>query len=192
MKKFSIILWVLLLSACGDFPSYRYEQSENYCVLNFPFAGGLFDRKYIGYFNITSTLQFLDADPEYEIFIGEPSGIQLEVGSVIKVEIGDKVYMPTFHKTYVQGELQYWGPAFTFTKAQSTEIYNSLQEGNDLTIYGRLEVGKPYETEIYNFFFDSDDRPFRSCINQLLDEEDLAAITEQKSAPKKMEASDSE
>lgn len=173
MKKICSLICVLLVTSCGDFPSYDYEQSEDYCVLSFPFAGGFLGRKYVGYFNVTSTLQYLDSDPEIEIFIGEPSHIELEVGSVQKVEIGDETFFPKFHKTYLQGELQYWGPAFTFNKEQSKKIYEQLREGEDLTIYGRLEVGKQYETEIYNFFFGSDDAPFRDCVNRLLDEEDL-------------------
>lgn len=182
MKKICLAICLLLLTSCGDFPSYDYEQSEDYCVLSFPFAGGFIGRKYVGYFNITSTLQYLDSDPEVEIYIGEPSHIDLEVGSVQKVEIGGETFFPEFHKSYLQGELEYWGPAFTFTKEQSSKIYKLLQAGDDLTIYGRLEVGKQYETDVYNFFFGSDDEPFRNCINRLLDEEDLKAIQDKKIA----------
>ena len=192
MKKFITLISLLLLTSCGDFPNYKYEESEDYCVLNFPFAGGFFGRKYVGYFNITSTLQYLDSDPEVEIFIGEPSHIELEVGSVHSVEIADQTYYPKFHKSYLQGELQYWGPAFTFNKGQSTKIYSALQEGNDITIKGRLEVGQQYEAEIYNFFFDGDDKPFRKCINRLLDEDDLALIAERGPLPETADEEGSE
>ncbi len=176
MRKISLFIALLLLTACGDFPDYRYDQSQDYCVIKFPFAGGYIGRQYVGYFNITSTLQYLDAEPEIEIFVGGPSHLDLEVGSVQKVEIDDKFYTPQFHKNFVHGELQYWGPAFTFNKEKSSEIYRALQDGHDLTIHGRLEVGKQYETDIYNFFFDSDDEPFRNCVNRLLDENDLKKL----------------
>ncbi|TQV76555.1 hypothetical protein FLL45_00915 [Aliikangiella marina] len=180
MRKLSVVVLSSLLISCGDFPSYSYDQSEDYCVMDFPFAGGLIGRKYVGYFYITSTLQYLDHDPEVEIFIGGPSGLDMEVGSVQKVEIDDQTFFPKFHKSYLQGELQYLGPAFTFTKSQSEKIFQALQDGYDLSIHGRLEVGKQYETEIYNFFFDSNEAPFRSCINRLLNEEDLEQIAERK------------
>jgi len=182
MKKLALSICLLLLTSCGDFPSYKYESSEDYCVLTFPFAGGFLERKYVGYFNITSTLQYLDSDPEVEIFIGEPSHIELEPGSVHKVEIAEQTFYPQFHKVFLHGELQYYGPAFVFTKEQSEIIYDSLQQGDDLTVFGRLEVGKQYETQIYNFFFDSKDQPFRACINRLLDEEDLVDITAAKNS----------
>ncbi|WP_444998120.1 hypothetical protein [Aliikangiella sp. IMCC44359] len=176
MKRLSLILCIILLTSCGDFPDYHYDKTEDYCVLAFPFAGGFFGRKYVGYFYITSTLQYLDSDPEIEIFIGEPTHIDLEVGSVQKVEIGDQSFIPEFRKRYTQGEMQYWGPAFLFNKEQSTEMFKLLQDGNDPTIHGRLEIGKQYETSIYNFFFDSTEEPFRACINRLLNAEDLEKI----------------
>ncbi|WP_196137467.1 hypothetical protein [Aliikangiella sp. G2MR2-5] len=184
---FTAVLCVAL-SSCGDFPDYRYDQSQEYCVLSFPFAGGIFDRKYVGYFNITSTLQYLDSDPMMSIFIGEPSHIELEPGSVHTVEIADKKYHPEFHRNYLQAELQYWGPAFTFNSEQTEEIYAALREGYDLTIYGRLEVGAQYETEIYNFFFDSDDAPFRACVNRLLSDEDIKTLIEQRASDNKQES----
>ncbi len=177
MKRILTILTsVILLSSCGDFPDYRYDRSSEYCVMSFPFAGGFFERKYIGYLNLTSTLQYLDSDPELSIFIGEPSHIELEVGSVQKLIINDQTFIPKFHKNYLQAELQYWGPAFTFKHEQASKIYAALKEGHDLTIQGRLEVGSQYETEIYNFFFDDKDEPFRNCVNRLLDEEDIDKI----------------
>lgn len=183
MKKLTAtILSCLLLSACGDFPDYRYEQSSDYCVMSFPFAGGFFGRKYVGYLNITSTLQYLDSDPEMAIFIGEPSHIEMETGSVQKIEIDDQEFYPEFHQNYLHGELQYWGPAFTFNAQQARKIYAALQDGYDMTIHGRLEIGSQYETEIYNFFFEDKDEPFRTCINRLLDPEDMKAIAERESA----------
>ncbi len=183
MKKLIALLFVsTLLTACGDFPDYRYDQSQQYCVIKFPFAGGFFERKYVGYFNITSTLQYLDADPEMQIFIGGPSHIELEPGSVQKVEIADKVFLPKFEKNFLHGELQYWGPAFLFDDKQTEQIYQLLKEGNNLTIHGRLEVGAQYETELYNFFFDSDEEPFLGCVNRLLEEDDIKAIVARKLA----------
>ena len=177
MKKFTLIIIIsVLLTACGDFPDYRYEQSEEHCVLNFPFAGGLFGRKYIGYFNLVSTLQYLDSDPELSIFIGEPSHIELEPGSVQKVEIDGKNYVPEFHLNYLHAELQYWGPAFTFSSQQAEQIYHSLQQGNNLIIHGRLEVGRQYETKIYNFFFDDTNAPLESCVNRLLNQQDMQEL----------------
>lgn len=178
MKKLLIITSALLLSACGDFPDYRFDETENYCVMSFAFAGGFFDRKYIGYLNITSTLQYLDAEPEIEIFIGEPSHIELEVGSVIRVELGDQGFTPQFEKRYMQGELQYWGPAFIFDKQQSLQMYQLMQQGYGPTIVGRFEVGARYEADIYNFFFESNEEPFRNCVNRLLDPEDFIKLEE--------------
>ena len=54
MRKLSVVVLSSLLISCGDFPSYSYDQSEDYCVMDFPFAGGLIGRKYVGYFYITS------------------------------------------------------------------------------------------------------------------------------------------
>jgi len=180
MNKVVLFLCVLILAGCGDFPDYRYDQSDQYCVIKFPFAAGLIDRKYIGYFTITSTLQFLDADPELAIYVSGPSNIELEPGSVQKVEIADQEFYPEFMQNYLQGELQYWGPAFLFNAEQSQKIYQGLKDGYDLYIYGRFEVGSQYETQIYNYFFDSDDKPFHDCVNRLLDENDLKRIAEQK------------
>lgn len=181
MRKLLVSLLTCLLVSCGDFPSYSYDQSEDSCMMDFPFAGGLIGRKYVGYFYIISSLQYLDYDPEVEIFIGGPSGLEdIEVGSVQKIVIDGETFLPKFHRSYLQGEMQYMGPAFTFTKEQSEKIFKSLQEGNDISIHGRLEVGKQYETDIYNFFFGMDEEPFRSCINRLLNEEDLKQIVERK------------
>ena len=184
IKRISIVFVALLLSSCGDFPDYRYDRSDDYCVISFPFAGGIFDRKYVGYFNLTSTLQFLDSDPELGIFIGEPSHIELETGSVQKIEINDQTFIPEFNKNFLHPELQYWGPAFTFNAQQSQKIYAALQEGYDITIHGRLEIGVQYETEIYNFFFEDDDEPFRACVNRLLSEKDLENLAKEKAAAK--------
>ncbi|TQV86561.1 hypothetical protein [Aliikangiella coralliicola] len=176
MKKISIVILGLLLTSCGDFPDYRYEQSEDYCVLTFPFAGGFFNRKYIGYLNITSTLRYLDSSPKLAIFVGEPSHIELEVGSVQKIEIDDKEYIPEFHQNYLHAELQYWGPAFVFNDSQTENIYKALQDGHNMVIHGRIEIGSQYETEIYNFFFEDKEEPFNACVNRLLDEDDLKQI----------------
>ena len=174
MRKIILILIILISTiSCGDFPEYSYDKSSDYCVLSFPFAGGIFDRKYVGYFNLISSLQYLDSQPQLQIFIGEPSHIKLEVGSVREIEINDKTYVPEFKKNYLHGELQYYGPAFIFNSEQSTEIYSALKEGYNLTMYGRLAVGKRYETELYNFFFDDVNQPFEKCVNRLLDKEDI-------------------
>lgn len=179
-KSLGIFLLCILTWSCGDFPAYSYDRSNEYCVLSFPFAGGIFDRKYVGYLNITSTLQYLDSNPEMQIFIGKPSHIKLDTASVQKLEIDNKIYIPEFRKNYLQAELQYWGPAFLFDNKQATEIYQSLQEGENITLHGRLAVGKPYETEMYNLFFDDVDQPFRACVNRLLDESDIVKLDKQK------------
>lgn len=177
MRKLSLLVFAcLLLTSCGDFPDYRYDQSDEYCVLSFPFAGGIFDRKYVGYFYLTSTLQYLDADPKLQIFIGKPTHIELEVGSLQKIVINDEVFTPEFHQNFLQPEIQYWGPAFTFDHEQSSKIYKALQQGHDINFHGRLEVGQQYETEIYNFLFESTDEPYRACVNRLLDDEDIQRI----------------
>lgn len=174
MKKTITLLIVCgLLTSCGDFPDYRYDRSDEYCVMSFPFAAGLIGRKYIGYLNLTSTLQYLDAEPQLEIFIGEPSHIELESGSLQKIEINGQSFSPQFHKNYLQPELQYWGSAFTFDQQQSAKIYQSLQQGYDMTLVGRIEIGRQYETTIYNFFFDDADKPFKACVNRLLSEDDI-------------------
>ncbi|MET1256060.1 hypothetical protein [Aliikangiella maris] len=177
MKKILLAISLLLLTSCGDFPDYSYDRSENYCVLTFPFAGGFIGRKYVGYFYITSTLQYLDADPEVEIFIGEPSHIELEEGSVFKIELNGKEFLPEFKRRLAHGELQYWGPAFLFDRQQSTEILQLLRQGHNPIIYGRLKVGHQYETEIYNFFFDDKEVQFKSCVNRLLNEDDLEELS---------------
>jgi hypothetical protein len=168
--KYLIILSILLLNGCGDFPDYRFETSQDSCMLSFPFAARIINRKYIGYFNLISSLQYLDSEPEQTIFIGIPSHIELEVGSVQKIEINDQIYVPEFHKNYLQGEFQYWGPAFTFSPQQAAKIYKALKSGYDITIHGRVEVGEQYQTQIYNFFFDDIDTQFKTCVNRLLTE----------------------
>jgi hypothetical protein len=174
--KLFLVVSSLFLTACGDFPEYSYDQSQNLCVMRFHFAGGYFDRKFIGYFNIVSSLQYLDADPEVEIYVSGPSGIDLEVGSLQKIEIDGQFYKPQFKKRFFQPELQYMGPAFLFDSKQSTEIYQALNNGDSVTFHGRLEVGHLYETTIYNFFFDEKAEKFNACIRRLLSEEDLKSI----------------
>ncbi len=168
----------IFITSCGDFPDYRYEQSEESCMMSFPFAAGVIGRKYIGYFNLISTLQYLDADPELEVFIGEPSHIDIEIGSLQKIEINEQFFFPEYHKNYLQPEFQYWGPAFTFDKEQSEQIYQALRAGYDMTFYGRVELGVQYETDVYNFFFDNKDKPFKQCVNRLLNEKDLKQIND--------------
>lgn len=177
MKRiYSLTIATLLLNGCGDFPDYRYEKAEQSCMLSFPFAAGILKRQYIGYFNIISSLQYLDSEPEINIFIGGPSHIELEVGSVQKIEINDQFFVPEFHKNYLQAEYQYWGSGFTFDQHQSKIIYQALQAGFDMTIYGRVEVGHQYQSEILNWFFDDTDEPYQTCINRLLSEDDIKAI----------------
>ncbi len=166
----------LLITACGDFPDYSYDQSQNLCLMRFPFAGGYFDRKYVGYFNIVSSLQYLDADPEVEIYISGPSHIDLEVGSVQKIEIDGEFFKPKFKSNFLQAELQYMGPGFIFEKKVSQQIYQLIQQGQDIIIHGRLEVGRQYEAKIYNFFFDNKSEQFNTCIKRLLSEEELKSI----------------
>lgn len=180
LKKYLIVLSSLLLASCGDFPEYDYDQSHDYCVMTFPFAGGVIGRQYIGFIRIISSLQYLDENPSVKVIVTGPSHIDLEPGSVQKIIIDDKVFKPEFNAQHVEAELQLWGPTFIFNEAQSTEIYHLLQQGNDLKILGRLEVGHQYETDIYNFFFGSADEPFRGCINRLLDEEDIIALEKTK------------
>ena len=180
IKKYLIVLSSLILASCGDFPDYEYDQSQDYCVMRFPFAGGIIGRQYIGYFRIISSLQYLDDDPEYKVIVTGPSHIDLEPGSVQKVIIDDKIFKPEYNPEHVEAELQLWGPSFLFTKEQSSEIYRLLQAGNDIKFIGRIEVGHQYETDIHNFFFDSADEPFRGCINRLLDEEDIIALEKAK------------
>jgi len=178
-RKCSIIfLSCFLLTSCGDFPDYTFEKAEESCLLSFPFAAGVIGRKYIGYLNIISSLQYLDADPELQIFVGGPSHIELEVGSLQKIEIANQTFIPEFKKNHLQPEFQYWGPAFIFNKEQSLKIYQALQAGDGMTIFGRVEVGEQYETDIYNFFFEDTDELYHSCINRLLSEDDINNLTD--------------
>jgi len=173
----------VLLSACGDFPDYRFDQSENYCEVAFPFAGGLIGRKYVGYFRIISSLQYLDEDPQMEMVVTEPSHLELEDGSLQRITIADKVYYPKFTNHYFHGELQHFGKAFTLTPQEAKEIYDLLQQGYDLTFFGRLDVGRLYETQIYNFFFNRVDEQFKACVNRLLEPEEIKAIEARNKAP---------
>ena len=173
---FFVIASVLLLASCGDFPDYDYDQSEDYCVMSFPFAGGIIGRQYIGYLRIISSLQYMDDDPTYKVIVTGPSHIELEAGSFQKLIIDDKIFKPKFEASHLEAELQLWGPTFIFDQQQSTEIYRLMQQGYNLNILGRIEVGHQYDTNIYNFYFDSADEHFRACINRLLDEEDLIKL----------------
>ncbi len=179
-KSIFVVLLSLMLSGCGDFPDYGYDQSDNYCVMSFPFAGGIIGRQYIGYFRIISTLQYMDADPEIKIIATGPSHIDLEPGSFQKLVIGDKTFKPKFKADHLEAELQLWGPSFLFDEKQSNEIYALLQDGYDLNIHGRIEVGHQYETQIHNFFFGSAEEELIACVNRLLDEDDLKQLAEQK------------
>lgn len=174
----------LLISGCGDFPDYSYDQSSNYCVMRFPFAGGIIGRQYVAYFTIVSTLRYMDAEPEIKILATGPSHIDLEPGSLQKLEIDGKAFKPTFKKDHLEAELQLWGPSFLFDKKQSEEIFSLLQDGNDLTFFGRIEVGHQYETDIHNFFFGSAEEQLTDCVNRLLTEEDLQQIAKQKAESK--------
>ena len=49
-----------------------------------------------------------------------------------------------------------------------------------LNIFGRIEVGHQYETQIHNFFFGSAEEELTACVNRLLDEDDLKQLAEQK------------
>ena len=170
----------LIISGCGDFPDYGYDQSDNYCVMSFPFAGGIIGRQYIGYFRVISTLQYMDADPEIRIIVTGPSHIDLEPGSFQKLVMDDKTFKPKFVPDHLEAELQLWGPSFLFEQQQSDQIYSLLQEGYDLNIHGRIEVGHQYETQIHNFFFGSAEEELTACVNRLLDEDDLKKLAEQK------------
>jgi len=179
-KKCLIALCCLLLVSCGDFPDYSYDRSNDYCVMQFPFSGGIIGKQYVGFFKIISTLQYLDEEPSYKIIVTSVSGFKMETGSVQKFIIADKSFSPEFKRGHLLSELQQWGPGFVLDEAQSTEIYKLLQEGNDLTIIGRIEVGHQYETDIYNYFFESDDEPFRACINRLLDADEIRELEKSK------------
>jgi len=167
---------IFVLQGCGDFPDYVYDQSSEYCVMKFPFAGGIIGRQYIGYLQIISTLQYLDADPTYKVIATGPSHVNLDAGSFQKLIINDQVFVPRFEASHLEAELQIWGPAYLFDEKQSAEIYRLMQEGYDLNFIGRIEVGHQYDTDVYNYFFASNDKPFRSCINRLLEAEDFVAL----------------
>jgi hypothetical protein len=175
-KNYCLMVSCFILSSCGDLPDYRYDQSEDYCVMSFPFAGGIIGRQYVGVFRIISTLQYLDDNPTIKVIATGPSDLELEPGSLQKLIIDDKTFKPQYEPSHLEGELQLWGPAFIFNKDDSQQIYKLIQQGHDLQLLGRIEVGRQYDTNIYNVFFGSDDELFRSCINRLLDEEDLIKL----------------
>jgi hypothetical protein len=177
-KSGLVVLLSLIISGCGDFPDYGYDQSDNYCVMSFPFAGGIIGRQYIGYFRVISTLQYMDADPEIKIIATGPSHIDLEPGSFQKLVMGDQIFKPQFKADHLEPELQLWGPSFLFDIEQSKQIYKSMQDGYDLNIFGRIEVGHQYETQIHNFFFSSAEEELTACVNRLLDEDDLKQLAE--------------
>ena len=166
----------LTLSSCGDLPEYTFIQSNDYCAMSFPFAGGVIGRQYIGYFRVISGLQYMDENPSVRIIINGPSHIDLEPGSVQKVIINDKVYKPKYISSHVEGQLQLWGPAFLFTDEDSKEIFEFIKDGNDFKFIGRVEVGHQYDTNVYNFFYQSESEPFRECIHRLLEPEDLVKL----------------
>ena len=179
-KKIKAISFSLLtvfgLSSCGDFPEYSFIQSNDYCAMSFPFAGGVIGRQYVGYFRVISTLQYMDENPSVRILINGPSHIDLDVGSVQKVIINGKVYRPKYISSHVEGQLQLWGPAFLFTDEESKEMFEFIKDGDDFRFIGRVEVGHQYDTDIYNYFYDSESEPFRDCINRLLEPEDLVKL----------------
>ncbi len=170
------LLTIFGLSSCGDFPEYSFIQSNDYCAMSFPFAGGIIGRQYVGYFRVISTLQYMDEDPSVRILINGPSHIDLEVGSVQKVIINDKVYKPKYIASHIEGQLQLWGPAFLFTDEESKEIFESIKDGGDFKFVGRVEVGNQYDTDVYNFLYDSKSEPFKDCINRLLEPKDLVKL----------------
>lgn len=170
------LLTVLGLSSCGDFPEYSFIQTNDYCSMSFPFAGGVIGRQYVGYFRVISSLQYMDEDPSVRIIINGPSHIDLEVGSVQKFIINKKVYKPKYISSHVEGQLQLWGPAFLFTDDESKEIFEYIKKGEDFKFIGRVEVGHQYDTDVYNYFYDSESEPFRDCINRLLEPEDLVKL----------------
>lgn len=180
VKVLLVSLCSLLITSCGDFPEYSYDRSNDYCVMQFPFAGGIIGRQYVGFFKVISTLQYLDEDPTYQVIVTDAPEFNMEQGSVQKFIIGDKTYKPEFRRGHLLSELQQWGPGFVLGQEQSAEIYQLLQQGNDLTIVGRLEIGHQYETDIYNYFFETDDEPFRACINRLLDADDMRQLEKMK------------
>ncbi|MGB0495417.1 MAG: hypothetical protein ACPGJI_03595 [Kangiellaceae bacterium] len=170
------VVTALSVSSCGDFPEYSFIQSNDYCAMSFPFAGGIIGRQYVGFFRVISGLQYMDENPTVRILINGPSHINLEPGSVQKVIINEKVYKPKFISSHVEGQLQLWGPAFQFTDEESKEIFTAIKDGEDFKFIGRVEVGHQYETDVYNFFYNSASEPFRDCINRLLDPEDLIKL----------------
>ncbi len=176
IKKLNIIILSLIISSCGDFPDYYFDQSDEHCSMSFPFAGGIIGRQYIGYFRMISSLQYLDDDPSYKIIITGPSHIILEVGSVQKVIIADKIFIPKFAASHLEAEFQLLGTAFIFDAEQSNEMYQLISEGYNINIVGRIEVGHQYDTDIYNFFFNSKNEPLKNCVNRLLDDEDLLLL----------------
>jgi len=187
IKVFLVACCSLFIASCGDFPDYSYDRSNDYCVMQFPFAGGMIGRQYVGFFKVISTLQYLDDDPTYQIIVTDTADFNMEQGSVQKFVIGDKTFKPEFKRGHLLSELQQWGPGFVLDEDNSAEIYKLLQEGNDLTIIGRLEIGHQYETDIYNFFFETDDEPFRACINRLLDDDDMRQLEQLKLGRSKLQ-----
>ena len=175
IKRVLLVL-VFVLQGCGDFPEYRYDQSNEFCVMKFPFAGGIIGRQYIGYLQFISTLQYMDAEPTYKVIVTGPSHLELDAGSFQKLIINEQVFVPHFEASHLEAELQIWGPAYLFDEQQSDQIYQLMREGYDLNFIGRIEVGHQYDTDVYNFFFDSNDKPFRECINRLLEEEDYIKL----------------
>ncbi|MFT6733382.1 MAG: hypothetical protein ACJAS9_001569 [Polaribacter sp.] len=170
------LLSVFGVTSCGDFPEYTFIQSNDYCAMSFPFAGGVIGRQYVGYFRVISSLQYMDENPSVRIIINGPSHIDLEVGSVQKFFINEQTYKPKYISSHVEGQLQLWGPAFLFTDEESKEIFKFITDGEDFKFIGRVEVGHQYETDVYNFFYDSESEPFRECINRLLEPEDLVKL----------------
>jgi hypothetical protein len=175
-KKLCIALFLSVLSGCGDFPHYSLIKSHNLCAMSFPFSSGKIRAQYIGYFRIISTLRYLDEKPSIRIIINGPSHIQLEAGSVQKMVIDHKTYRPRYTASHIEGELQLWGPAFLFSKKASKEIFERIKIGDDWSLSGRLSVGKPYKTHIYNLFFESKNQHFIECIHRLLEPEDIKKL----------------
>ncbi len=57
------VVTALSVSSCGDFPEYSFIQSNDYCAMSFPFAGGIIGRQYVGFFRVISGLQYMDENP---------------------------------------------------------------------------------------------------------------------------------
>jgi len=174
--KLVVLILIFALQGCGDFPDYHYDQSSEYCVMKFPFAGGIIGRQYIGYLQLISTLQYMDAAPTYKVIVTGPSHVELDAGSFQKLIINEQEFVPDFKKSHLEAELQIWGPAYLFDQQQSDDIYRLMREGHDLNFVGRIEVGHQYDTDVYNFFFESNEKPFRQCINRLLEDEDYIKL----------------